>query len=162
MRWIWRLGTPIVSIAACCLSVYFAVAFRYGTTIGRSSLSTDQMLASLSVIITALGVLVAVVAIALGSMAVYGYQELRQSTHQKLEDHILQIIDKLRDNGDLDSASSRALLETLVPQRVKIFTERVESPQIETASIQKGEEKDSPREQIAPIYPREGEGDGNS
>lgn len=150
-----------VAVLACCLSAYFALVFRFGTTLTTGSLTTDQILACLTLVVTALGVLVAVAAIGTGVVAFFGYGELRQGTHQKLQEHIIQIIATLHKSGDLDSATSRILMETLAPDRVMLFREKVETAQTAEASNTL-EEKSSQTGGIARRYPRKGGKDGDT
>ncbi len=166
MTFFWKaltIAAAFIAVLACCLSAYFALVFRFGTTLTTgSSLTTDQILACLTIVVTVLGVLVAVAAVGIGVVAFFGYGELRQSTHQKLQEHIIQIITTLHKSGDLDSATSRILMETLAPDRVMVIREEAESAQTVEASKTEKEEIPSQTGGIARPYPRKGVKDGDT
>jgi hypothetical protein len=166
MKFFWKALTVVaafIAVIACCLSAYFALVFRFGTPLTTgSSLTTDQMLACLTLVVTAVGVLVAVAAIGIGVVAFFGYGELRQGTHQKLQEHIVQILKTLHKSGDLDSATTQILMETLAPDRVIIFREGAESAHPIEASKAVVEEIPSQTGGIARPYPRKGDKDGDT
>jgi hypothetical protein len=104
--------------AAFCaaVSAYFAYEFRFATAMTGTLapvLTTDQILAVLTITVGLVGLIVAVAAIGIGIAAVFGYAEIRQIATRQAEILLKKIIDKLRKRGDLTSGEASLLRQCI-------------------------------------------------
>jgi hypothetical protein len=97
----------------------------------EQAFTTDQLLSTLSLNVTVLGLVVGIVATGFGALALFGYNELRAATFTKTEDDLVKIIRKLFESGELDALSAANLLEIVAPERV--FTPRDRTPGVLSA-----------------------------
>lgn len=108
------VGSAIISALFAGLSIYSAIAFHFAVGISGPGLSTDQILSALTVAVTLVGLIVAVAAIGIGVIAVFGFGELRQMVTRKTDETFLAVIYKLRQKGqisDVEAFELRQLLE---------------------------------------------------
>ena len=70
--WLAVLGA-VLSLAFAFISLYFALTFHFATKLlGASQFTVDQVLASLTLVVTLVGLIVAITAIGVGFIAVFG------------------------------------------------------------------------------------------
>ena len=100
--------------ALCCLiTVGVTLHVWFAVRLEGNALTTDEILACLTLIVTWVGSLVAVAAIGIGAAAIFGYAELRTMTFRKTEDQLRKIIDRLQATNDLSEATARILQESI-------------------------------------------------
>ena len=108
------VGSAILSALFAGISIYFAIIFRFAGGPSNPALTTDQILACLTLTVTLVGLVVAVAAIGIGVAAVFGFGELRQLVTRKTDETFLTIIYKLRQKGqigDVEAFELRQLIE---------------------------------------------------
>jgi hypothetical protein len=106
-------GAAGLSALCCLITVLAALHVWYATDLSGPSLTTDQILACLTLVVTLVGLLVAVAAIAIGAAAIFGYAELRTMTFRKTEEQLRKIIDRLQTTGELPEATARVIRESI-------------------------------------------------
>ncbi|MGD0801531.1 MAG: hypothetical protein ABR906_09460 [Terracidiphilus sp.] len=105
IKWV---ASIVLLILVCCFGVPWWINFLLISRLDRPSFSTDQMLASLGVMITGLGLFIALAAVGIAVFAVLGFSELRSMVDRRI-DAGLDLLRKkgstgLMNNRDVDMA----------------------------------------------------------
>jgi hypothetical protein len=124
----WVAGIVIL-ILVCCFGVPWWINFLLISRLDRPSFSTDQMLASLGVMITGLGLFIALAAVGIAVIAVLGFSELRSMVDRRTDNGLQKIQNVLRKKGllndddvaylteDISQSSEIAPTSTKIPQQ---------------------------------------------
>lgn len=142
------VGSAILSAVFAGISIYFALVFRFAARPSSPALTTDQILAALTLVVTLAGLIVAVAAVGIGVAAVFGYGELRQLVTRKTDETLLTIIYKLRQKGQIGDVEAFELRQF------------VENPEV-TIKESQTEAEESKHMTEAEQYPKKGDTDGD-
>jgi len=111
IKWI-QVGCLFFSILFAGTSAYFAFEFHFSSGLwGNPAFTVDQILATLTVTVGLLGLIVAVIAIVIGAAAIFGYAEIRQITRRKTEDVLRNVIAELVKRNEISHATGQVLLQ---------------------------------------------------
>ena len=134
------------SIAALLISITAAIFCWHVFHLAEASvhaqavLNTDQTLTALStniavlgVLVTSLGVAASIAAIVVGTVAIFGFAEMRASMERKIEEFIRKITNKMQASGELSSMQAKLIQEgiqpDITPRSVAPSTTQTESNQ---------------------------------
>lgn len=142
------VGSAILSALFAGVSLYFAIVFRFATGIlGSPTFTVDQVLAALTLTVTLVGLIVAVAAIGIGVIAIFGYGELRQLVTRRTDETFRAVIYKMRQKREISSIEAAELLQLIDSQ--------------DTRPAESGSEPTESKEMTeAEPYPQKGAGDG--
>ncbi|MDE3162120.1 MAG: hypothetical protein KGL64_02575 [Acidobacteriota bacterium] len=142
------VGSAILSALGAGISIYFAIVFRFAAGPSNPTLTTDQILACLTLTVTLVGLVVAVAAIGIGVAAVFGFGELRQLVTRKTDETFLMIIYKLRQKGQIGEVEAFELRQL------------IENNDTTIQESQNADEESKLVTQAQP-YPEKGDSNGN-
>jgi len=109
----------VASAFFAALSVYFAFTFHFATKLlGSPAFTVDQILATLTLTVGLVGLIVAIVAVGIGIAAIIGYAEIKQITSRKADELLRRVIDRLRKRGDLSSGEAQLLRQFIDDEEV--------------------------------------------
>ena len=132
--WFAVIGA-VLSLVFAFISLYFAFTFHFATKLlGSSEFTVDQVLASLTLVVALVGLIVAITAIGVGFIAVFGYGELRQITTRRASEVLRKTVYSLRKRGEISAVEARTILESLEDE------ELVENEPPSAVPASKGEE----------------------
>jgi hypothetical protein len=125
-------------IAVCCaalaaafalVSFYFAITFRFAAGLqGSPTFTVDQILAALTLMVALVGLIVAVAAIAIGIVAVFGYGEIRQIASRRTDELLKKVIGSLRKRREITAAEAKELWQAVTDEQLAEFEPEAASP----------------------------------
>lgn len=131
------LYSCLVSIACAVLSVYCTIVYRFAVNpLGPTALSTDQILAALTLMVALVGLVVAVTGVGAALAAIFGFTEIRNITSRRTDEVVRKVILNLRKRGDITSLEAKTLLQSLSDEALSEIEAAI------SADASKGEEKE--------------------
>jgi hypothetical protein len=106
-----------IIFALCCLGMFWEITHVLQARLDGPSFSTDEMLASLGVMVTGLGLFIAIATAGIAVLAIFGITELRAVAERKAQEGIEKIQTVLREKGLLDEEDVYRI------QRVEVMPE---------------------------------------
>ncbi|WP_420238024.1 hypothetical protein ACOBR2_20945 [Telmatobacter bradus] len=88
--------------ALCCVGMFTEITHFLQARLDGPSFSTDQMIASLGVMVTGLGLFIAIAAAGIAVLTVFGISELKDIAERKAKEGLDQILEVLREKNLLD------------------------------------------------------------
>lgn len=160
MRWVTGI---VILILVCCFGVPWWINFLLISRLDGPSFSTDQMLASLGVMMTGLGLFIALAAVGIAVFAVLGFSELRSMVNRRVDSGLQRIQDVLRKKGLLEDDNAVYLTESIEQTpKIPAMPTRIPKPgdSQEGNSLGKGSVVNTSADQpIARKYPQGKEGE---
>lgn len=102
MKHIFAAYAAALIFALCCLGMFVEITHFLQARLDGPSFSTDQMLASLGVMVTGLGLFIAIATAGIAVLALFGISELRAVAERKAREGMEQILNVLREKNLLD------------------------------------------------------------
>ena len=132
-----------LSVVGAGISFYFAIVFRFAVGIqGNPTFTSGPDTASLTLMVTLVGLLVAVAAIAIGIAAVFGYGEIRQITTRRTDELLTRVIGRLRKRSEIIMSEAKGLLQMLQEESLEEF--EPEPALVRSSSLNQTQETETP------------------
>lgn len=111
-----------LALAFAIVSFYFAMVFRFAVGFqAPPAFTVDQILASLTVMVALVGLIVAVAAIAIGILAVFGYGEIRQIASRRTDVLLRNVIGGLRKRREITASEAKELWQGVQGDQLEEF-----------------------------------------
>jgi len=124
----WGVGIVLL-ILVCCFGVPWWINFLLISRLNGPSFSTEEVLASLGVMITGLGLFIALAAVGIAVFAVLGFSELRSMVDRRTDSGLQKILEELRKAGLLNGDDYMSYLPENIEQKPNISTIPTQIPQ---------------------------------
>jgi hypothetical protein len=130
------LSTPkwVGLVGACCLGLLWEINHVLLARLDGPSYSTDQMIASLGVMVTGLGLFIAVAAVGIAVVAILGFSELREMVERRIRQEFEKSEKKLSNEVLALSRKKMLLNDKDEDEKVADLAERVEPTQSQFGS----------------------------
>jgi len=101
VKWVGFFAALLV--ATCCIGLLWVIAYHLLIArLNGPSFTTDQILASLGVMVTGLGLFIAIAAVGIAVLAIFGFSELRSMVDRRIDEGFRTVKNQLRKKNLLD------------------------------------------------------------
>jgi hypothetical protein len=104
------------------VSIYFAIVFRFAVGVqGSPTFTVDEILAALTLMVALVGLIVAMAAIVIGIVAVFGFGEIRQIVSRRTDELLKKAIGTLRKRREITASEASELWQAVQDEALAEF-----------------------------------------